>query len=107
MPPITAAAKKKRRKPEPLAFLTVAIRGVSNFASNGDRGFIWSYDAQLRHPASGFTRDLSGTTTITALTASTEQTRAQITGGARSIARTFLGQAGHDVPEDRIAVVVL
>ena len=105
-----AARKKKRPKPkppEPLAFLTIAIQGVGNAASNGDRLFVWSYDAQLQHPASGFARDLSGTTTFTGVTATSEQTRDQIIGGARSISRTFLLQAGHDVPEDRIAVVLL
>lgn len=111
--PAAAARKKKRRRPrpepapEPLAYLTIAIQGVSNYAFNGDRAFEWNYDAQLQHPASGFTRDLSGTFTRTAVTANLEETRAQISGGARSLSRTFLLNAGHDVPEDRIAVVLL
>ena len=105
-----AARKKKRRKPkpppEPLAHLAITVRDVVNYASNGDRGFGWTYDAWLRHPASGFTKDMRISTT-TAVTASLAQTRAQIARTGRTNARIFLAQAGHNVPEDRIAVVLL
>jgi hypothetical protein len=98
-----AADARKRRRP-PLAFLAIAVQRVELVAGADGR----FYQAQLRAPGFGdFTRDLSDTVAGTGTTASAEETRAQIGGGARSLARTFLLQAGHDVPEDRIAVVML
>ncbi len=102
-----AADARKRRRP-PLAFLAIAVQRVELVAGADGRFYRWTYQAQLRAPGFGdFTRDLSDTVAGTGTTASAEETRAQIGGGARSLARTFLLQAGHDVPEDRIAVVML
>ena len=99
-PTATAA---RRRKPAPEAFLAIAIQGVT--IANG--AFLWSYQPQVQHAASGFTKDLSGTTTSIAFTASQDQARQQIISGARSLAKIFLAQTGHEVAEDRIAVVLL
>ena len=97
-----APAVDAKKKP-PQAFLAIAIQGVT--IANG--AFLWSYQAQVHHPASGFTKDLSGTTSGVAFTASQDQTRQAIISGARSLAKIFLAQANHDVPADRIAVVLL
>jgi hypothetical protein len=102
-----AADARKRRQP-PLAFLAIAVQRVELVAGADGRFYRWTIQAQLRAPdLSDFTRDLTDTVTSTGTTASAEETRAQIVGGARSLARTFLLQAGHDVSEDRIAVVML
>src|SRR3712207_5029732 len=94
-----SAAAARRRKPAPEALLAIAIQGVRNTTG----GFSWGFQARLQHPASGFTKDLDGGTSTT-VTSSQEQARKAIISGVRSNARTFLSQAGHDVPEDRIAV---
>lgn len=105
-----ADARKRRRRPPPppLAFLAIAITQIELATVNGQRFFRWTYQAQLRAPSFGdFTRDLTDTVAGTGLTESQEATRAALVGGARSLARVFLTDAGHDVPEDRIAVVLL
>jgi hypothetical protein len=85
--------------------VAVAIQGVTVHPTAGT--FVWGYQAQLRHPASGFVKDLSGTITHVNVDPTQAETREAIAWGARSLSRTFLQQAGHDVPEDRFAVVLL
>jgi hypothetical protein len=108
-PGAEARRRKKRKKPPvtsppPLAVVTIAIQDV--VVHQNGQGFVWGYDAQVRH-VSGKTVDLTDTVTGTALDTSQEATRAAIMSGARSLARTFLLNQGEDVPEDRIAAIML
>jgi hypothetical protein len=106
--PAADARKRRRRPPPPLAFLAIAVQRVELVAGVDGPFYRWTYQAQLRAPGFGnFTQNLTDTVAGTGATASQEETRDQLVRGARSLARTFLLQAGHDVPEDRIAVVLL
>ncbi len=96
--------KKKQKPPPPLAVVTIAIQDVT-VHPNGQT-FVWGYDAQVRH-VSGKTVDLTDTVAGMALDTSQDKTREAILSGARSLARIFLLQQGEDVPEDRIAAVML
>jgi hypothetical protein len=105
VPSAEARRRKTRKKPPPpLAVVTIAIQDVTVHPSG--QSFVWGYDAQVRH-VSGKTVDLTDTITGTALDTPREQTRAAIMSGARSLARTFLLRQGEDVPEDRIAAIML
>src|SRR5215207_6720586 len=100
-PTVVAA---RRRKPAPQAFLAIAVQGVSGDASGL---FKWSYQEQVGYLATSFTANMSGATPCIAVTASPEQTHQEIVSAARSQAQGFLQHAGHVVPEDRIAVIML
>lgn len=109
VPSAESRRRKTRKKPPPsppppLAVVTIAIQDV--VVNPDGQSFRWGYDAQVRH-VSGKTVDLTDTVSSVALDTSQDQTRAAIMSGARSLARTFLLQQGEDVPDDRIAAIML
>src|SRR5215213_8950742 len=73
-PTATAA---RRRKPAPEAFLAIAVQGVTTLPGVSE----CSYQAQLQHPASGFTKDMSGTVTGVLVTTSQDETRSRSSQG--------------------------
>ena len=95
-------AADTKGEPPPLAFLAIAITGVSNQAGGA---FAWTFMAWLTHPEFG-KKDMSGMTEVSAGT-SAAQSREFIATAVRSRASIALDQAGYDVPPDRIAVVLL
>jgi hypothetical protein len=106
LPPSIAAplAARKRRPPEPLAFVAAAITGVTRTPS-GD-AFVWSYQAWVVHAASGDKADLSGVSEIVIETGETK-TREGLAIALRSKATIALEPFGHQVPFDRVAAVLL
>jgi hypothetical protein len=97
-----AAEAGKQRKP-PLAFVAVVVTGV--FAPD-EFGLNWFLSESLTHPDSGFTKN-STPSVGTPSNLTTDRARAKIVAFRRSIAATTLQNAGHPVPEDRIAVILL
>jgi hypothetical protein len=96
--------EKPNPAPKPLAFVAVAVTGV--FFNLTFDAFAWTFQSSLYHPASDFAQDASGQTTSDADTVR-EQARAQLIAQARSAAASILSQAGHPVPEDRIALTLI
>jgi hypothetical protein len=97
------AAARKRRPPEPLAFVAAAITGVTRTPA-GD-AFVWRYRAWVVHAASGDKADLSGASEIVVET-SEAKTRAGLAIALRSKGTIALEPFGHRVPFDRVAVVL-
>ncbi len=105
-PAAEARRRKKRKKPPqpPLAVVTIAIQDVTVHQTM--TAFVWGYDGLVRH-VTGTTIDLTDTIAIMPLGTTQDETLAALRAGARSLARTFLLDQGEDVPEDRIAAVML
>jgi hypothetical protein len=102
-----AGAKKKRKpksKPEPLAFVVIAITGA--FYNDNLDSFVWTFQAVLRHPSSDFTKDLSGQTAGPE-DLLPEEWRPYIVNLMRSAALAELTATGRAVPGDRIAVTLM
>jgi hypothetical protein len=99
-------ASARKRKQPPLAFVKMTLTGVSAGVNGADRFFTWSFSAGLHHPDSGFHKDYAGTTGTGAMQTET-QTRAAIVSNIQFFASNDLSAAGHDVPADRISVVLL
>ena len=95
-------AADTKGEPPPLAFLAIAITGVLNQPGGA---FGWTFQAWLAHPEFG-KKDMSGITEVSVGT-SAAQSREFIATAVRSRASIDLGNAGYDVPLDRIAVVLL
>ncbi len=96
--------KPKQKPPPPLAVVTIAIQDVTVHPDG--QAFWWGFDAQVRH-VSGKTVDLTDTVSYMPFGTTQDETRAGILSGARSLAQTFLLQQGEDVPQDRIAAILL
>jgi hypothetical protein len=97
--PNAAAAKKK-----PLAF-------VATVASDVEEGtdattFRWTLQSELSHPASGITTSISGVV-IVPVEATEKETRARMVADVRTDAASILQSQNQEVPENRIAVVLL
>ena len=95
---------KKKKPPPPLAVVTIAIQDVT--VHQNMTHFVWGYDGQVRH-VSGKMVDLTDTIATMPLGTTQDETLAALRVGARSLARTLLLDRGEDVPEDRIAAVLL
>ena len=100
------STQARKRKPPPLAFYSVAMTGVSDFASGSDRAFIWNVSGAIYHPESDSHFPSSPSTGIAAnLTA--KAARAALIKQLQGWARSQLQDRGVDVPADRIEVILV
>lgn len=97
------SAEGGHRKP-PLAFVGATISKVE--VGPDGTTFVWTFQAVLSHPSSGFKDDLSGTAN-SGVKNSQEATRTQIVTALKSFAATALQGTGHPVSQDRIAVTLI
>jgi hypothetical protein len=97
------AVAAKKQKP-PLASVAAVVTEVA-VGSDGTT-FVWSFQAVLSHPESGFEDDLSGVAN-SGVTDSEKQVRADIVQTLKNFAEASLQGQNLTIPTDRISVVVL
>ena len=102
----TPSTEARKRKSPPLAFYSVTMTGVRDFASGSDRAFIWDLSGAVCHPTSD-THFPWGGTLGAAATLSTKEARAQIIKQLQGHAQSGLQSHGQGVPADRIDVILI
>ena len=100
------SAVARKRKPPPLAFYSVTMTGVRDFASGSDRAFIWDLNGAVFHPDTD-THFVWGGTLGVAANLSAKAARAQIIKQLQSHASSGLQTKGQNVPADRIDVILI
>jgi hypothetical protein len=99
------AAARKRKQP-PLAFISVTMTAVRDFASGSDRAFEWTFNGAIYHPESD-THFLTGAETGVLATLSAKAARAALISNVQVWARSELQRHGQEVQADRIEVILI
>jgi hypothetical protein len=100
------ATKARKRKPPPLAFYSVTMTGVSDYASGNDRAFIWNVNGAIYHPESD-THFASSLATGVAANLTAKAARAALIRQLQGWVRSELQGKQLDVAADRIEVILI
>ena len=102
----SAPAKARKRKQPPLAFISVTMSAVLDFARGSERAFEWTFTGAIYHPASD-THFLTGAETGVLANLSAKAARAALISNLQSWARSKLQSHQQDAPADRIEVILI
>lgn len=100
------SASARKRKQPPLAFYSVTMTSVRDFASGSDRAFEWTFNGAIYHPSSD-THFTTGAEGGIQATLSANEARAALIQQLQGWARARLQDHGQDVPADRIEVILI